>query len=80
MRGRPALVNLIPYNPVPSFPYRTPSPSATARFAALLTQAGINVAIRDRKGDRIRAACGQHRRGRLPASDNSLQNSGLRSE
>ena len=56
--GRPALVNLIPYNPVPSFPYRTPSPSATARFAALLTQAGINVAIRDRKGDRIRAACG----------------------
>ena len=30
LRGRPALVNLIPYNPVPGLPYRTPSPAATA--------------------------------------------------
>ena len=66
LHGRPALVNLIPYNPVPGLPYRTPSPSTTARFAALLTQSGINVAIRHRKGDRIRAACGQLRRGQAP--------------
>jgi 23S rRNA (adenine2503-C2)-methyltransferase len=66
LRGRPALVNLIPYNPVPGLPYRTPSPSITARFAGLLTQSGITVAIRHRKGDRIRAACGQLRRGNAP--------------
>ncbi len=60
--GRPALVNLIPCNPVAGLPYRAPSPSTTARFAALLTQSGITVAIRHRKGDRIRAACGQLRR------------------
>jgi 23S rRNA (adenine2503-C2)-methyltransferase len=68
--GRPALVNLIPCNPVAGLPYRAPSPSTTARFAALLTQSGITVAIRHRKGDRIRAACGQLRRGKGPdASD-----------
>jgi 23S rRNA (adenine2503-C2)-methyltransferase len=63
LRGRPALVNLIPYNPVPSLPYRTPSSSVTARFVEILVQAGLNVNIRHRKGDRIAAACGQLRRG-----------------
>ena len=63
LRGRPALVNLIPYNPVPGLPYRKPSSAATARFADVLTQGGLNVAIRHRKGDRIGAACGQLRRG-----------------
>jgi 23S rRNA (adenine2503-C2)-methyltransferase len=61
LRGRPALVNLIPYNPVPSLPYRTPSSSATVRFAEILMQAGLNVNIRHRKGDKIAAACGQLR-------------------
>ena len=63
LRGRPALVNLIPYNPVPGLPYRTPSSSVTARFVETLTQGGLNVNIRHRKGDRIAAACGQLRRG-----------------
>ena len=59
LRGRPALVNLIPYNPVPGLPYRTPSSSVTARFVEILAQGGLNVNIRHRKGDRIAAACGQ---------------------
>jgi 23S rRNA (adenine2503-C2)-methyltransferase len=63
LRGRPALVNLIPYNPVKEFPFRTPSPAATARFVEILGQGGLNVNIRHRKGDRIAAACGQLRRG-----------------
>ncbi len=62
LRGRPALVNLIPYNPVPGLPYRKPSSSTVARFVELLTQGGLNAAIRHRKGDRISAACGQLRR------------------
>ena len=64
LRGRPALVNLIPYNPVPGLPYRTPASAVTARFVDLLTRGGLNVAIRHRKGERISAACGQLRRGR----------------
>ena len=64
LRGRPALVNLIPYNPVRGLPYRTPTPAATAQFVEILGQGGLNVALRYRKGDRISAACGQLRRGR----------------
>ncbi len=68
LRGRPALVNLIPYNPVPGLPFRTPSSTATAHFHQILTNGGINVAIRHRKGDRIGAACGQLRRNSDPAA------------
>jgi len=57
------LVNLIPYNPAAGLPYRTPSPAVTARFVEILTQGGLNVNIRYRKGERIDAACGQLRRG-----------------
>jgi 23S rRNA (adenine2503-C2)-methyltransferase len=64
LRGRPALVNLIPYNPVPGLPYDTPSSAALARFVETLSAGGLNVAIRHRKGDRISAACGQLRRRR----------------
>jgi 23S rRNA (adenine2503-C2)-methyltransferase len=62
LAGRPALVNVIPYNPVAGLPYETPPSSATARFVQILEQAGLAVAVRWRKGDRIDAACGQLRR------------------
>ena len=62
LKGRPALVNLIPYNPVAGLPYGTPTPEATARFVAILRQTGLTVQVRYRKGDRIEAACGQLRR------------------
>ena len=62
LRGRPALVNVIPYNPVAGLPYRTPPAAASARFVETLEQGGLNVKIRYRKGDRIDAACGQLRR------------------
>jgi 23S rRNA (adenine2503-C2)-methyltransferase len=62
LRGRPALINVIPYNPVPTLPYRRPSSAATARFVDILSRGGLNVNIRHRKGDRIGAACGQLRR------------------
>jgi 23S rRNA (adenine2503-C2)-methyltransferase len=62
LRGRPALVNVIPYNPVPGLPYRTPPASVTARFVESLERGGLNVNVRHRKGDRIAAACGQLRR------------------
>jgi len=62
LRGRTALLNVIPYNPVAGLPYRTPSTSTVARFRELLQQGGINVQFRQRKGDSINAACGQLRR------------------
>jgi 23S rRNA (adenine2503-C2)-methyltransferase len=62
LRGRPSLVNLIPYNPTPDLPFCTPASSVTAKFAEILSEHGLTAAIRYRKGDRISAACGQLRR------------------
>jgi 23S rRNA (adenine2503-C2)-methyltransferase len=62
LQGRTALLNVIPYNPVAGLPYRTPSREAISRFREILEASGINVQFRERKGDRINAACGQLRR------------------
>ena len=62
LKGRPALINVIPYNPVSGLPYRTPSSAAIARFREILEQAGLTIKFRQRKGDKINAACGQLRR------------------
>lgn len=70
LRGRPALINLIPYNPVPGLPYHTPAPAATAEFVEILTRGGLTANIRYRKGDRIQAACGQLRRGKTIVNEN----------
>ena len=66
LSGRPALVNVIPYNAVPGLPYRTPAVGVTARFVDVLSDGGLNVKIRHRKGERIDAACGQLRRREGP--------------
>jgi 23S rRNA (adenine2503-C2)-methyltransferase len=62
LRSRTALLNLIPYNPVAGLPYQTPSSRAVSRFVEILQTAGVNVQVRERKGDKIDAACGQLRR------------------
>ena len=62
LRGRTALLNVIPYNPVAGLPYRTPTTAAQRRFREILESGGINVQFREQKGDEINAACGQLRR------------------
>jgi 23S rRNA (adenine2503-C2)-methyltransferase len=65
---RSALVNVIPFNPVAELSYRTPSKAAARRFVETLQDAGVNVFVRERKGDKIDAACGQLRRANLAAT------------
>lgn len=62
LHGRPALLNVIPYNSVSGLTYKRPSDEAINRFCRLLTRRGVNVQVRQRKGHRIDAACGQLRR------------------
>jgi 23S rRNA (adenine2503-C2)-methyltransferase len=62
LRGRTAMLNVIPYNPVPGLPYETPSAAAVHQFRRTLLDGGVNVMFRQRKGDDIQAACGQLRR------------------
>jgi 23S rRNA (adenine2503-C2)-methyltransferase len=59
---RGAMLNVIPYNPVPGLPYETPTAERIHHFRRALLEGGINVMFRQRKGDEIQAACGQLRR------------------
>ena len=59
LQGRTALLNVIPYNPVAELPYQTPSSRSQRQFRSVLERSGVNVQFRQRKGDKIDAACGQ---------------------
>ncbi len=59
MAGLSAMVNLIPWNPAPGLDFRTPSGKETENFCRLLESAGIQYAVRRKKGRKIRGACGQ---------------------
>ena len=61
LRDKTAIVNAIPYNPAPELPFKTPSNATIKRFVETLENAGIQVKVRFRKGDKINAACGQLR-------------------
>ena len=59
LKGHPAKVNLIPFNPFPGTRY-TRSPAAVIqRFRDELLQRGVLATIRRTRGDDIDAACGQ---------------------
>ncbi|GAB4223765.1 MAG: bifunctional tRNA (adenosine(37)-C2)-methyltransferase TrmG/ribosomal RNA large subunit methyltransferase RlmN [Gammaproteobacteria bacterium] len=59
LRGIPAKVNLIPFNPFPGTHYQTSSQDVILRFQSMLSSAGINTITRLTRGDDITAACGQ---------------------
>ncbi len=59
LKGLPAKVNLIPFNPWPGAPYKTSTYEQTAKFAAVLNGAGYSSPIRRPRGRDILAACGQ---------------------
>jgi len=59
LRGRPAKVNLIPFNAFPGTRYRRSSEEAIVLFRDLLMKAGVIATIRRTRGDDIDAACGQ---------------------
>ena len=59
LKGRPAKVNLIPFNPFPDAGFACSTPEAIDRFWQTLRSAGIVATIRRPRGDDIAAACGQ---------------------
>ena len=59
LRGRPAKVNLIPFNPFPGTRYsRSPGPVISS-FRDRLLKDGVIATVRRTRGDDIDAACGQ---------------------
>jgi len=59
LKGHPAKVNLIPFNPFPGTRYQRSPLSVIQRFRDELIQRGVLATVRRTRGDDIDAACGQ---------------------
>ena len=59
LRGIPAKVNLIPWNPHPGAPFARPAWERVVAFQEALKARGLPVYVRRPRGDDIAAACGQ---------------------
>ena len=59
LKGRPAKLNLIPFNVFPGTRYRRSPPAAILKFRDILNEQGVIATIRKTRGDDIDAACGQ---------------------
>jgi 23S rRNA (adenine2503-C2)-methyltransferase len=59
LTGKPAKVNLIPFNPFPGTSYQRSSADAILHFQNRLRQRGLVATTRKTRGDDIDAACGQ---------------------
>jgi 23S rRNA (adenine2503-C2)-methyltransferase len=59
LKGRPAKINLIPFNPFPETRYKRSSRETIDRFREILHKSGIVTVTRRTRGDDIDAACGQ---------------------
>jgi 23S rRNA (adenine2503-C2)-methyltransferase len=59
LRGKPAKVNLIPFNPYPGARYQRSTDAAIDQFRDVLVQADLLTITRKTRGADISAACGQ---------------------
>ncbi|MGL5291375.1 MAG: bifunctional tRNA (adenosine(37)-C2)-methyltransferase TrmG/ribosomal RNA large subunit methyltransferase RlmN [Vibrionaceae bacterium] len=59
LKEMPCKINLIPFNPYPTSPFKKPSNSRIDRFMKTLMEYGFTVIVRKTRGDDIDAACGQ---------------------
>ena len=59
LAGRPAKVNMIPFNPFPGTHYRRSSDDAIWRFRDELLRRNVMATVRRTRGEDIDAACGQ---------------------
>jgi 23S rRNA (adenine2503-C2)-methyltransferase len=59
LKGIPAKVNLIPFNPWPGAPYECSTDAAIKVFSDIVFAAGYSAPVRTPRGRDISAACGQ---------------------
>jgi len=59
LRGIPAKINLIPFNPWPGAPFECSSPKKIKKFSDILIAADYESPVRTPRGQDIFAACGQ---------------------
>lgn len=61
LRGKYAILNMIPYNTVPELAFRRPSWERAREIAASLHARGILTKLRDSAGQDVEGGCGQLR-------------------
>jgi len=61
LKGKYALMNMIPYNSVPELPYQRPSWEKAAEIARTLHRAGVLTKLRHSAGQDVDGGCGQLR-------------------
>nr|WP_157400809.1 MULTISPECIES: RNA methyltransferase [Ramlibacter] len=61
LRGRYAVLNMIPYNSVPDLPYRRPTWEKAAAIARHLHRRGVLTKLRNSAGQDVEGGCGQLR-------------------
>ncbi len=76
LKGKKALLNLIPFNPYPGAPYQRPTAEDITRFQHWVEESEIPVMVRTTKGDEILAACGQLNTGRADSRGFPSRSSG----
>jgi 23S rRNA (adenine2503-C2)-methyltransferase len=59
LKGKPAKINLIPFNPFPDTRFKRSSAETIRKFQERLRQRGLVATTRKTRGDDIDAACGQ---------------------
>lgn len=69
----PSLVNLIPFNPWPGSPFECSDAATMRTFRNHIAKAGIDVTLRQTRGEDILAACGQLRSETSARNTVSLQ-------
>lgn len=77
LKGHPAKVNLIPFNPVPETPFGRTEQAVVDEFRKILMGQGVVTITRRPRGDDIAAACGQlagnlENRVRVPLGSKNL--------
>jgi len=72
LKGKYALMNLIPYNAVPELPYRRPTIERAAEMARALHRRGVLTKLRHSAGQDVDAGCGQLRARGLAAAPQAV--------
>jgi len=66
LRGKYAVLNMIPYNTIPDLPFRRPSWDKARAIAAALHARGVLTKLRDSAGQDVDGGCGQLRARSIP--------------
>lgn len=77
LKGKYAVMNFIPFNPVVGLPYRRPANERMMAILQWLNQNGIYTRIRDSAGQEVEGACGQLRARKAANRDGLSSRSSL---